>query len=140
MEERRFDAITRLLGQGGSRRTLLKGLVGLGGATAAGAALRDTEAARRGYAGPRFPTVQPTPCVPQCDGTTCGSDGCGGTCTCPDISCTCLADQGIPNASPICVSQWSTGDFRCSPEVDCSDYGPDAWCDIPSGHCWVGCS
>jgi hypothetical protein len=48
MDDRRFDALTRALGQRGSRRTGLKGLLGLGGVAATGAILRDTEAARRG--------------------------------------------------------------------------------------------
>ncbi|MEZ4500251.1 MAG: hypothetical protein R2839_09270 [Thermomicrobiales bacterium] len=40
MDNRRFDQLTRLIGQGASRRTILKGLLGLGGATIAGAKWR----------------------------------------------------------------------------------------------------
>jgi hypothetical protein len=51
MEDRRFDALAKRLG--GSRRSLLKAMIGLGG----GAAVTrldagETDAARRGYAGP----------------------------------------------------------------------------------------
>lgn len=142
MDDRRFDMLARSLASGMNRRTMLKGVLGLGtGAVVGSAAMAgDAEAARRGYSGPRFPTLPPGPCTPRCDGTTCGSDGCGGTCSCPEQSCACLADQGIPNASAICVSEWSTGDFRCATDADCTDYSPDAWCDTPSGRCWVGCS
>ena len=51
MDGRRFDTLTRAFGQRGSRRTLLKGLLGLGGLTAA-AVLHDTKAAQRGQSGP----------------------------------------------------------------------------------------
>lgn len=59
MDDRRFDAFTRGLGQGASRRALLKGLLGIGGVATAGAVLHDAEAARRGYTGP--PTFGPSP-------------------------------------------------------------------------------
>ena len=59
MDDRRFDALTRQLGRGGSRRTLLKTLIGLGGVAATGVVLHDTDAARRGYSGP--PTLAPLP-------------------------------------------------------------------------------
>ncbi len=55
MDDRRFDSLTRALAKGGSRRTLLKGLLGLGAATASAAVVQDTEAARRGYPGPPLP-------------------------------------------------------------------------------------
>lgn len=80
MDDLRFDRFVRSLAEGQSRRALLKSLVGFGGAAVAGASLADrADAARRGFSGPALPT----PCVPQCDGTSCGSDGCGGTCACP---------------------------------------------------------
>jgi hypothetical protein len=63
MEDKRFDSIARQLGSGSSRRSVLKGLLGIGGVATVG--LIDhgqTEAARRGYAGPFGP---PTPtCTP----------------------------------------------------------------------------
>jgi hypothetical protein len=83
MDDRRFDSLVRSLASGGSRRTLFKGFLGLGGAVVVGAAVsgHDAQAARRGFSGPKLPQ----PCVPTCDGATCGgSDGCGGTCGCGD--------------------------------------------------------
>lgn len=59
MDDRRFDALTKRLGAGGSRRTLLKTLIGLGGVATTGRFLYDADAARRGYPGP--PTLGPSP-------------------------------------------------------------------------------
>jgi len=91
MDDRTFDALTRTLSQGGSRRKLLKGLLGFGGAVAVtGTVLGDdANAARRGFAGPTFPT--PPPCQPSCDGLSCGDDGCGGACACGEGR-TCLSN------------------------------------------------
>jgi hypothetical protein len=51
MDDRRFDALAKRLG--GSRRSLLKTMVGLGGAAAAARlGANEADAARRGYAGP----------------------------------------------------------------------------------------
>ena len=78
MDDHRFDSLARSLAAGSSRRTVLKGMLGIGGAAVAGISMArdDVQAARRGFSGPRFPT----PCVPQCAGAFCGGDGCGGTC------------------------------------------------------------
>jgi hypothetical protein len=38
MGDNRFDELVRLIGHGASRRTILKGLLGLGGAAAVGGA------------------------------------------------------------------------------------------------------
>src|SRR5687768_9474074 len=103
MDDRRFDALTRALGKGGSRRTLLKGLLGLGGVTAAGAVLRETDAARRGYSGPQTPGPQPTlppqptappplptaTTVPKCPGI---QVPCGADCCCPAGNTKCGSD------------------------------------------------
>ncbi len=59
MDNRRFDELTRRMGRGASRRTLLKGLFGIGSIAATGAVLHDVDAARRGYTGP--PTLAPWP-------------------------------------------------------------------------------
>lgn len=82
MDDRGFDSIVRSLALGTSRRKLIKGVLGLGGGVVAGAAVfeNNAEAARRGFT---KPTLPPPPCVPVCDGSTCGGpDGCGGSCGC----------------------------------------------------------
>ena len=92
MDDRRFDALARSLAAGCSRRDALKGMLGLGGAVIAGAMVHDqADAARRGYSGPPIPTS----CTPQCDGTTCGSNGCGGTCACSRSLPICVLDSGL---------------------------------------------
>jgi hypothetical protein len=51
MDDRRFDELAKRVG--GSRRSLLKKMVGLGGAAAvARLSVSEAEAARRGYSGP----------------------------------------------------------------------------------------
>ncbi|MFT4037754.1 MAG: hypothetical protein QM692_06210 [Thermomicrobiales bacterium] len=47
-------------------------------------------------AGP-CPAVPP-PCVPQCNGTTCSNDGCGGTCACNSGA---VCDQGVCTACAV---------------------------------------
>jgi len=73
MEDRRFDRITRSMATSRTRRDVLKGLLGIGaGAVAAGVVLgQRTEAARRGFTGPTFPTW--TPCVRDYKGDCCAS-------------------------------------------------------------------
>ena len=63
MDHRRFDSITKQLGSGSSRRSVLKGLLGVGGIAATGLVIHgQTEAARRGFSGPTFPSLHtPTP-------------------------------------------------------------------------------
>ena len=139
MDDRRFDALTRALGQGGSRRALLKGLLGLGGVTAAGAVLHDTEAARRGFSGPALPTgtVPPTqppaptatvvrpcpsnqvPCGTDCcaDGVAicCGNECCYGTCY-GDGRCCQYPLEFCSVSGECCPDGWTCGGRGCVTE------------------------
>lgn len=119
MDDRRFDALTRALGRGGSRRALLKGLLGLGGITAIGAILRNSapvEAQRR-------PT--PTPRVPQCPGNQipCG-DGCccpSGTEECGSACCPTNLAQCCDGAC--CYGTCFEGGLCCAPgQRACNGY------------------
>jgi hypothetical protein len=99
MDDRRFDALVRHLGRGGSRRTLLRTLIGIGGVAATGAVLNDTDAARRGYSGPPTlaplstrtpqPTTTPTQTPPSTATPTNTPDPCGpsGVCCAGDDDC-----------------------------------------------------
>lgn len=148
MDDRRFDALTRALGQGGSRRTLLKGLLGLGGVATAGAVLRDTEAARRGQSGPPTagpqPTLAPQPTapaplpsattVPRCPGnqTPCGAD-----CCCPAGNTKCGPDCCPDGQAECCDGACCFG--TCFGEELCCPPGSRA-CDgvcYPGGCCTV---
>jgi hypothetical protein len=146
MDDRRFDALVRSLASGASRRAVLKGMLGLGGAAVASAAgLPDhAHAARRGFTGPRIPT----PCVPNCDGTTCGSNGCGGTCSC-DQGLLCIFDAGLcgricPPCNSgcfcdedyhVCMSNQSQGD--CSGNFDCP---AGTFCEERTSTCRAPCT
>ena len=108
MDDRRFDSLARSLAAGRSRREVIKGMLGLGGAAVAGIALAsdDAQAARRGFSGPTLPT--PT-CVPQCAGAVCGGDGCGGACgecsgtaTCFEGACFRSCDPSGPSCDSAC--------------------------------------
>jgi hypothetical protein len=139
VNDRRFDSLVRSLASGASRRQVLKGSLGLGAGAATGAfvMLEDAEAARRGYPGPRF-----FPCVPQCDGMTCGDDGCGGTCSC-DGGCSCLAeDLENPLLPRICVDNlyYDPNELCTDPAFACDPNGAFPICEPVSGACISACS
>lgn len=126
MDDRRFDALTRLLGKGGSRRRILGSLLGIGGAVALGGLTSPakTDAARR-------PTSPPTP--PGCPGQQVldGSD-----CVCPNGLSTCGPDCCTPNGSGAeqsvcCDNACCFG--TCYGEELCCPY-PRQWCDA-TGEC-----
>lgn len=138
MDDRHFDGIARAVAAAPNRRQLLKSLVGFGALAASVAVTQDGRAARRGHSGPKFP---PIGCQPQCNGNSCGSNGCGGTCACR-FGCFCLAGSAVdfPTASATCVVQWDLPQGNlCASTSDCSWAGTDYVCDVPSGICFVPC-
>jgi hypothetical protein len=121
MDDRRFDTLTKALASGTSRRTLFKGLLGLGGVAAIGGALRDdgVDAARR-------PTPTPTPV--RCPGQQVPV---GGVCTCPPAvpekcGSDCCNPAGIGPVHSECC------DNACCFGV-C--YGEELCCDFPLVFC-----
>ncbi len=91
MDDRRFDAVTRVMGRGSSRRTIVRGLLGLTGLASISSILvkEPVDAARRPTPAPRppgCPGIQ-TPCN---DGCCCpaGTSACGPDC-CPDGAICC---------------------------------------------------
>jgi hypothetical protein len=144
VDERGFDNLVRSLAVGASRRSVVRTLIGALAVIGGGAAVRETEAARRGFSGPAVPTlpIDPFPCRPSCNGQTCGSDGCGGTCTCPGGgNCICLTTSGIPNAGAVCaVDEHLYPDAGCKSSEDCQQqYGEPYFCDTSSGTCYLSC-
>jgi len=109
MDDHRFDQFTRTFARSGSRRTLLKSLLGLGGVAGAGAALHDAEAARRGYSGPPIPpraTATPTPTALTGCRAICLGECCSGDCTlsghCCSAGTTVCGNECCPNAQSTC--------------------------------------
>jgi len=141
MDDQRFDSLVRSFASGANRRQILKGVLGLGAGVAGAAltAMDDADAARRGFPGPRI-----FPCEPQCDGTSCGSNGCGGSCSC-SLGCDCLADT-LPDAPPetprICVAniEWDPNAPCTLPEAACDPNGAFPTCEPVSGACVELCS
>ena len=114
MDERRFDALTRRLGQGVSRRSLIKGFLGLAGAAVAGGQLR-AEAARR-------PTPTPKPVT--CPGNQTWN---GSACVCP---------TGATNCGPDCCP---VGQAECCDNACCFGrcYGEELCCPSSQEFCPV---
>jgi hypothetical protein len=141
VDERGFDDFARSLAAGANRRTVVRMLVGAMAAIGSGAVTREAEAARRGYPGP-LASSDPGPCRPDCNGLTCGPDGCGGTCACPGGGhCICLATSGIPNGGTNCaVNEALHPDAGCRSNGDCQgQYGEPYFCDSSSGTCYLSC-
>lgn len=111
MDDRRFDSLVKALAEGSSRRSLLKGLLGLGGVAVAGSSLRESnvEAARR-------PT--PTPKPPTCPGKQTPQGG----------QCVCIAPPapGTQKCGPDCCNPTGVGPLHS----ECCD---NACC---YGHCF----
>jgi hypothetical protein len=122
-----FDRLTREVARGTSRRTLMKTMLGLGGALIAGnrLGLERAEAARRGYSGPSLPTQLPVP--PICPE---GQSWNGAACVCTagvpcGMSCcgegTICTDQGCAAPPPSCPDgqQWNGTACECTAGFTC---------------------
>ncbi len=126
--------LTKALAQGRSRRSLLKGFLGLGGAATVGALLAsDTDAARRGYSGPKpQPTVVPGP-------PTCNSQNCYGCRECVNGVCTANPQQLCYDHTNECLTSVCNPDGGCSYPFDCrvkeGCCGFDQYCDLSTGAC-----
>lgn len=164
MDDRRFDALARSIGQAGSRRNLIKGALGLGvfgGLARSG----EVEAARRPTPTPR-PVRCPGEQIP-CGNDCCcpdGSTSCGGAC-CPDGAAECCdgaccygecygEELCCPTGSSICPSgeccdgrcmddgytccptQRACTGYACCPEgMHCCRPRPGIFICIPDGEC-----
>lgn len=136
MDDRRFDSLTKAFAAGSNRRSLFKGLLGIGGAGLAGSLVRDGdgEAARR-------PTT-PTPAPVRCPGRQVLS---GGQCVCPDGTSKCGPDccaTSIPSPEPghseccdnACCVGTCYGEERCCPtNITASGFPTNTICTSANG-------
>ena len=126
MDDRSFDALVKAVAVGASRRAMLRGLLGIGGASLGSVLLRDdVGAARR-------PT--PTPKPLQCPGI---QRPVGGVCSCPAPLSKCGPDccnddapAGTAEYSECCDNACCFG--HCYGEETCCPY-PRAFCPGASG-------
>lgn len=132
MDDRRFDAFVKTLAAGTSRRSLIKGLIGVAGVATAGMVLDDrTEAARRGFSGPILPTAAPptpTPIPPTATAAppTPTSGAClpgGASCVVNDPSACCSKSCLFNGGNPICEGACAAAGQPCdtlNPTTCCS--------------------
>jgi hypothetical protein len=133
MDDHRFDHLVRLVGRGASRRTLLKGLLGLGGGALGMTLLNDDAAARTAGSRPRLQpppppppttttTLAPTTTAAPCRGYACGRDCCASEPQCCDGACcpegtACLtrvfAGESFPVEEEVCCDLDRTCDGQC---------------------------
>jgi hypothetical protein len=152
MDGSHFDALTRTLTTGGSRRRALTGLVG-GTLGLFAASVEETAAkncnkfknkAKRKQC---LKKAKVRSCTPNCDRKICGSDGCGGSCG------TCAGNEACQNGRCVCVPACGgkecgddgCGDScgSCSAPLTCPDGGlcscPLNVPDFCQGDCWPAC-
>lgn len=124
MDDSRFDALTKALASGRSRRSVLKGLLGLGGSLAAGGTLRggDARAARR----PTRPVTTQVFCpghlIPDGDKCVCptGLSKCGSECC--NTTSVPQSDPGYTECCDgSCCNGACYGEERCCPTTNRGD-------------------
>lgn len=121
MDHRTFDTLAKGLAQGRNRRSLLKGMLGFGGAVVVGAGVvSETDAARRGYPGPLPKPANPT--EPQ----ACTDQNCYGCHECRNGICVDNPQQNCYDHTAECLAS------SCEPDGGCR-YGFD--CRVRSGCC-----
>ncbi len=147
MDDKRFDCLTRALASGQSRRSIIKGFLGLGAAVAVSNAVVDPADARRSSISTTPPATTPAPTTsspPPCAGTQCGFECCDSPDQCCDGECCALGDvcvgeelccpsaracssiaSGCCPADQRCCSQGGTesclGADLCCEDADCQD-------------------
>jgi hypothetical protein len=110
MDPDRFDSFAKYVTMTGSRRSMLRGLLGLGGASIAGVlTINSTAAARRGFAGPLLPNA--------CPGPSCGERCCQVGETCIGGICHPIGELCVP------MGQLCPSNFPCCDAMICCDTG-----------------
>ncbi|MGD9712488.1 MAG: prealbumin-like fold domain-containing protein [Thermomicrobiales bacterium] len=130
MDGKRFDHLTRLVGAGASRRSILKGLLGLGGAAISGAFAAEQADARSIGTRPSIPsrpsttppptTTTPAPCPgqQQCPGSTLCCDV--GTCARSGNQTICC-DGSNGHGTVVCGLDCCDSPYECCDNECCAD-------------------
>lgn len=137
MEGRKFDELTRFIGRSQSRRSMLKGLLGIGGVAAAASVRPGAADARTIGARPTVPPA-PTPAcqlpMQMCGGQCCGEGHCKDGVCCPnatDVLCggACCA-TGLCTASGACCGSGEQicGAVCCPASTSCAINGNTDYC------------
>ncbi len=145
MEDRRFDALTRTLAEGRSRRHLLKGLLGLGLSAVGVRSFDNASAARRPAPTPKpvscpgEQTWDSSQCICPAGKVNCGADCCTpGVSECCDGACcfgNCYAEElCCPTGTIFCNGSCIEG--ACCTDADC---GEGIVCDPESHTCGTAC-
>ncbi len=146
MDDSRFDALVRAIGSGASRRSVLKGLLGIGGAIVAAEHADARSIATR----PTIPPPPPPACLlPKkiCDGVCWDADKCkdGHRCSnSADVWCgNACCDTGVCTTDGDCclASQKACGSTCCPASHSCArDGNQDICCDPATNYpCGLEC-
>ena len=145
MNHRRFDELTRDLASGYSRRAVMRGLLGLGGAAFAGGALAGSaDAARRGFSGPKLPTPPPCtgglcgdPCDACAENQACFENECFTRCAQPSLECSC-GDCVVLGGTGLELCATVIGGF-CASTTDCQQQHGTGWVCADNSQCLHSC-
>ena len=135
MDSKRFDGLTRALATGQSRRSIIKGLFGLGAAAAVSSVLPDATEARRSSISTAPSTTTPAPTttsLPPCAGVRCGHECCATADQCCDGECCAAGSVCLARRLDCSTSQCEE---KCCTPLTCEDT-PPAGLGEPCGTPW----
>ncbi|MBX3068898.1 MAG: hypothetical protein KF883_00220 [Thermomicrobiales bacterium] len=151
MDCERFDRLTRLLGEGASRRSVLRSLLGFGGAVVAVPATESVAGARTSRGRPTIPPPDLPDCLlpdQMCGGVCCGAGLCKENHCCDSASAVwcgnACCENGLCTTTGACCDDGALvcGTLCCAPTASCGRSGnADICCDPANGQapCGLDC-
>lgn len=145
MDNRHFDELTRALAAAHNRRAVVRGLLGLGAGVLAGAvSVSGTDAARRGFSGPKLPTPAPCTdglCGDSCEscaeGQACFENQCFSRCSQPSLDCSC-GDCVILGGTGLELCATVIGGY-CESTAACQQQHGSGWVCADNSQCLHPC-